>query len=117
MDCQYGILKLWESVQCCPDIQLLPDLAKNFTVSVGELLGYSSVSETEDIVPAICREMGSLTKGEAFGFVFRMAATLYQLTVHSKTAYASVAQISDKSGISPAKVRELLPVLPLFDFR
>ena len=29
----------WESGQCCPDIQLLPVLAKLFEVSVDELLG------------------------------------------------------------------------------
>ena len=31
----------WESMQYCPDIQLLPDIAKFFDVSVDELLGYS----------------------------------------------------------------------------
>ena len=30
----------WESAQCCPDIQLLPDLAKIFDVSIDELIGY-----------------------------------------------------------------------------
>ena len=30
----------WESSQCCPDIQLLPHMAKLFDVSVDELLGY-----------------------------------------------------------------------------
>ena len=29
----------WESAQCCPDIQLLPDIAKYFGVSVDELMG------------------------------------------------------------------------------
>jgi transcriptional regulator with XRE-family HTH domain len=29
----------WESGQCCPDIQLLPDLAEYFGVSVDELMG------------------------------------------------------------------------------
>ena len=32
----------WESAQCCPDIQLLPDLAKIFDVSIDELIGYKS---------------------------------------------------------------------------
>lgn len=30
----------WESGQCCPDITLLPDIAKYFDISVDELLGY-----------------------------------------------------------------------------
>ena len=29
----------WESGQCCPDIQLLPDMARYFGVSIDELLG------------------------------------------------------------------------------
>ena len=29
----------WETAKCCPDIQLLPDIAKIFAVSVDELLG------------------------------------------------------------------------------
>lgn len=30
----------WESAQCCPDIQLLPDIADYFGVSIDELMGY-----------------------------------------------------------------------------
>lgn len=37
----------WESAQCCPDIQLLPDIAKLFDVSVDELLGLISNSKTQ----------------------------------------------------------------------
>lgn len=186
----------WESAQCCPDIQLLPNLAKLFDVSVDELLGYTPVSTTEDIVLAIRKRIASLPKGEAFDFTFRMAAALhtiilskgmtednmnpgwdteeaiahagntewgysccnipeitttmrhgavffsnnknltlmntdvrrivtmikpfsdtknlkivtalYQLTVHSEDAYTTIAQISDRSGVSPEKVQDCL---------
>ncbi len=186
----------WESAQCCPDIQLLPDIAKLFDVSVDELLGYTPVSTTEDIILAIRKRIESLPKGEDFDFTFRMAAALhaiilskgitsdnmnpgwdtedaiayagnagwgysccnipeitttmrhgavffsnnknltlintdirrivaiikpfsdaknlkiatalYQLTVHSEDAYTTIAQISDKSGISPEKVQNCL---------
>ena len=37
----------WESAQCCPDIQLLPDLAKIFDVSIDELIGYSQLKDWE----------------------------------------------------------------------
>jgi len=30
----------WESGKCCPDMELLPDLAHYFEVSIDELLGY-----------------------------------------------------------------------------
>lgn len=56
----------WESTQCCPDIQLLPDLAKLFDVSVDELLGYTPGSTTEDIVLAIRKRIASLPKGGGF---------------------------------------------------
>ena len=186
----------WESAQCCPDIQLLPDLAKLFDVSVDELLGYTPVSTTEDIVLAIRKRIESLPRGEDFDFTFRMAAALhaiifskgmtvdnmnpgwdtedaiehagnvewgysscnipeitttmrhgavffsnnknltlmdtdvrrivtmikpfsdtknlkiatalYQLTVHSEDAYTTIAQISDRSGVSPEKVQDCL---------
>lgn len=186
----------WESAQCCPDIQLLPDLAKLFDVSVDELLGYTPDSTTDDIVLAIRKRIESLPKGEDFDFTFRMAAALhtiilskgmtednmnpgwntedaiehagnaewgysccnipeittvmrhgtvffsnnknltlmntdirriaamikpfsdaknlkiatvlYQLTVYSEDAYATIARISDKSGISPDQVQDCL---------
>lgn len=186
----------WESAQCCPDIQLLPGLAKVFDVSVDELLGYTPVSASEDIVLALRKRIESLPKGEDFEFAFRMAAALhtmilskemtadhtnpgwdtddaiehagnaewgysscnipeisttmrhgavffsnnknvalmntdirriaaiirpfseaknlkiaaalYQLTVHSEDAYAAVGQISEQSGLSPEKVQDCL---------
>lgn len=223
----------WESAQCCPDIQLLPSLAKIFDVSVDELLGYTPPSTSEDIVHALRQKIESLSEGEDFAYIFRMAAALhtmilskemtadhtnpgwdtedviehagnaewgysccnipeittmmrqgvvffsnnknvtlmntdihrivtrirpfcearnlkiamalYQLTVHSEDAYATVDQISNKSGISPVKVQDclegdllqflikkqdlesefrfegmymnLLPILSLFDFK
>lgn len=186
----------WELAQCCPDIQLLPDIAKFFDVSVDELLGYTPVSATEDIVLAVRRRIESLPEGEDFDFTFRMAAALhaiifskemttgnsnpgwdtddaiehagnaewgysicnipeitttmrqgvvffsknknltlmdadirhivsmlkpfsdtkhlkiatalYHLTVYSKDAYATIAQISNQSGVSPEKVQDCL---------
>lgn len=34
----------WESAQCCPDIQLLPDIADYFGVSVDELMGHETAA-------------------------------------------------------------------------
>lgn len=186
----------WESAQCCPDIQLLPDIAKLFDVSVDKLLGYTPVSTTGDVVLSLRQRIESLPRGEDYDFTFRMAsalhaiilskemtannmnpgwdtddaiehagnaewgysccsapeitttmrhgavffsnnknltlmntdlrrivsvikpfcdaknlkiaAALYQLTVHSEDAYATVAQISEKSGILPEKVKDCL---------
>ena len=38
----------------------------------------------------------------------QIASALYQLTVHSENAYAAVDEISEKSGLSPGKVRDFL---------
>ena len=38
----------------------------------------------------------------------KIATALYQLTVHSEDAYTTIAQISDRSGVSPEKVQDCL---------
>lgn len=69
----------WESGQCCPDIQLLPDIAKLFDVSVDELLGYTPVSTSEDIVLMLRKKIESLPKGDDLDFAYRMAAALHAI--------------------------------------
>ena len=69
----------WESAQCCPDIQLLPEIAKLFEVSVDELLGYTPASTTENIILDLRKKIDSLPKGEDFDFGFRMAAALHTI--------------------------------------
>lgn len=67
----------WESAQCCPDIQLLPDIAELFHVSVDTLLGRFPVSTSEDFLLNLRRQIDSLPQGEDFDFTFRMAAALH----------------------------------------
>ena len=43
----------WESGQCFPDIQLLPDIARYFNVSSDELLGIETQSSNDDILITI----------------------------------------------------------------
>ena len=50
----------WESAQCCPDIQLLPDLAKIFDVSIDELVGYKSTEGLGDICLKIKEHFSAL---------------------------------------------------------
>ena len=38
----------------------------------------------------------------------KIATALYQLTIHSEDAYTTIAQISDKSGVSSEKVQDCL---------
>lgn len=69
----------WESAQCCPDIQFLPDIAKLFEVSVDELIGYTPVSTADDIVLILRKKIESLPKGEDYDFTFKIAAALHTI--------------------------------------
>lgn len=71
----------WELGQCCPDIGLLPDIAKMFEVSVDELLGYTPASTSENIILDIRKRIDSLPEGEDFDFAFRTAAALHTVIV------------------------------------
>ncbi len=71
----------WESAQCCPDIQLLPVLAKLFHVSVDELLGYTPASADDDTILSLKKKIDGLPKEEAFDFTLRTAATLHSILV------------------------------------
>lgn len=69
----------WESAQCCPDIQLLPDIARLFDVSVDSLLGYNTPPASEDIVFMLRRQIEELPYGEDFDFTYRIAAALHTI--------------------------------------
>lgn len=56
----------WESAQCCPDILLLPDLAKIFDVSIDELVGYKSTEGLGNICLKIKDYFSSLSEKKAF---------------------------------------------------
>lgn len=69
----------WESAQCCPDIQLLPDIAELFDVSVDELLGYKAADGLGDICLRIKDYFSALPEKTAFENVYRIAALLHEV--------------------------------------
>lgn len=71
----------WESGQCCPDIQLLPNLAKLFEVSVDELLGCNSAKGLGDICLNLKDYFTALPEKEAFEKTYRIAAMLHEIAV------------------------------------
>lgn len=71
----------WESGQCCPDIQLLPNLAKLFEVTVDELLGCNSAKGLGDICLSLKDYFVSLPEKESFENAYRLAAMLHEIAV------------------------------------
>ncbi len=71
----------WESGQCCPDIQLLPEIAKLFEVTVDELLGGNSVKGLGDICLNLKDYFVSLPEKESFEKCYRIAALLHEIAV------------------------------------
>ena len=71
----------WESGQCCPDIQLLPEIAKLFEVSVDELLGCDSAKGLGDICLNLKDYFTALPKKESFEKCYRIAALLHEIAV------------------------------------
>lgn len=71
----------WESGQCCPDIQLLPDIARLFEVSVDELLGGNSAKGLGDICLNLKDYFTTLPEKEAFENAYRLAAMLHEIAV------------------------------------
>ena len=68
----------WESGQCCPDIQLLPELAKYFEVSIDELMGYKSVDSFANVYLKIKALFEESPKKDAFKNAFRLAILLHE---------------------------------------
>lgn len=71
----------WESGQCCPDIQLLPDIAKLFEVTVDELLGCNSAKGLGDICLNLKDYFTSLPEKESFEKCYRIAALLHEIAI------------------------------------
>lgn len=71
----------WESGACCPDIQLLPELAKLFEVTVDELLGCASTKGLGDICLNLKDYFTALPEKESFEKCYRIAALLHEIAV------------------------------------
>lgn len=71
----------WESGQCCPDIQLLPEIAGYFAVSVDKLLGYNSVDVSNDFVLQMKASIENLPHGEDYRFALKHAYILHAVLI------------------------------------
>ena len=63
----------WESGSNCPDIQLLPEIANYFEVSVDELLGYKSSGSFGDVYLKIKELFQAADEKEVFDLGYKLA--------------------------------------------
>lgn len=64
----------WETGQSCPDIALLPDIAKFFGVSVDELLGYKPITSINNIYLQMHSLLSNISDdGEKIDAIYRIA--------------------------------------------
>lgn len=88
----------WESAQCCPDITIMPDIAKLFDVSVDELIGYKVAYGLGDICLKIKDYFTGLPEKEAFENAYRIAALLHEIACTD--GYKRSLHWSDKDYVS-----------------
>ena len=69
----------WETSNSCADIQLLPELAYIFNVSIDELLGYNSVSSENNFILNLKDKIYSLSDGAYYDFIYRIVTALHTI--------------------------------------
>ncbi len=67
----------WESAACCPDITLLPDLARYFEVSIDELMGYKGADTSKDMALQLHNMIDEMETEEAIRFALTAAYMLH----------------------------------------
>ena len=67
----------WEASICCPDIQLLPEIAKFFGVTVDSLLGCETIESKADAVLRVKNMLSSLPINDVFETSFKLATLLH----------------------------------------
>ena len=67
----------WEASICCPDIQLLPEIAKFFGVTVDSFLGCETIESKADTILKVKNMLSSLPTNEIFENSFRLATLLH----------------------------------------
>lgn len=69
----------WESAQCSPDIQLLPEIAQYFNVSIDRLMGYTSKDTVENVYLNIKALFEKIPEKEVFHEACKLAFLLHEV--------------------------------------
>ena len=68
----------WEAGICCPDIQLLPEIAHYFGVSIDTLMGVQSVNTYSNLYLQIKRLFEQTPEDEVFQLAYQFASLLHE---------------------------------------
>lgn len=83
----------WESTQCCPDIQLLPDIATYFDVSIDQLMGYQGVDTSDNLLLQLRAAIDNAQTGDdeklALKLVYTIHAILFSKEMQSEPGWKS----------------------------
>lgn len=68
----------WESGQNCPDIQLLPELARIFDVTIDSLMGCQAKDSLSELMLKVRRHLADTSAGMVFESCYKLAALLHE---------------------------------------
>lgn len=71
----------WESGQCLPDIQLLPEIAEYFNVSVDELMGRTAAKNDDDILIILKNKIECAESGTEMAQIMKLAKALHAIVL------------------------------------
>lgn len=84
----------WESGQCCPDIQLLPEIARFFHISTDLLLGYEADSGLDDLCFQLEEHLSGMTEQEVLENSGKITALLGKAAMKKRPAKANRSGLS-----------------------
>lgn len=98
----------WESGQNCPDIQLLPELARIFNVTIDSLMGCQTKDSLGELMLRVRQHLSDTPAEKAFESCYKLAALLheaaltygYSVDAHWNTRRDYASEDMDKWGLS-----------------
>ena len=71
----------WESGQCYPDIQLLPEISEYFNVSIDELMGGPDRNNDDDILITIKNNIQNSDPGTEMAQIMKIVKALHAIVL------------------------------------